>query len=47
VKKKGSKKRLWEEMRALFHTLEFPSMEYLFKAILYGYKAQVTIFAPP
>jgi len=47
LKKKGSKKRLWEEMRALFHTLEFPSMEYLFKAIRYGYKAQVTICAPP
>jgi hypothetical protein len=46
LKKKGSKKRLWEEMRALFHTLEFPSMEYLFKAIRYGYKAQVTICAP-
>jgi hypothetical protein len=46
LKKKGSKKRLWEEMRALFHTLEFLSMEQLFKAILYGYKAQVIIFEP-
>jgi hypothetical protein len=45
--KKRSRKRLWDEMRALFHTLEFESMEYLFKAILYGYKAKVTILAPP
>lgn len=47
LNKKGSRKRLWEHMRALFKTLEFKSMEQLFKAILYGYKAQVTIFAPP
>jgi hypothetical protein len=34
-------------MRALFKTLEFASMEQLFKAILYGYKAQVIILEPP
>jgi hypothetical protein len=45
--KKGSRRRLWEHMRALFKTLEFKSMEHLFKAILYGYKAQVVILAPP
>jgi hypothetical protein len=45
--KKDSKKRLWEHMRALFRTLEFQSMADLFKAILYGYKAQVTILVPP
>jgi len=45
--KKGSKKRLWEHMRALFKTLEFASMEQLFKAILYGYKAKVIILSPP
>jgi hypothetical protein len=45
--KKGSRKRLWEHMRALFKTLEFNSMEQLFKAILYGYKAKVTILSPP
>ena len=45
--KKGSRKRLWEHMRALFRTLEFTSMEQLFKAILYGYKAKVVILAPP
>jgi hypothetical protein len=47
LSKKGSRKRLWEHMRALFKTLEFQSMEQLFKAILYGYKAQITILAPP
>jgi len=45
--KKGSRKRLWEHVRALFKTLEFNSMEQLFKAILYGYKAKVTILSPP
>ena len=45
--KKGSRRRLWEHMRALFKTLEFKSMEHLFKAILYGYKAKVIILSPP
>jgi len=45
--KKGSRRRLWEHMRALFKTLEFQSMEQLFKAILYGYKAKVVILSPP
>lgn len=45
--KEGSKKRLWEHMRALFKTLEFQSMENLFQAICYGYKATVVIYAPP
>lgn len=45
--KKGSKKRLWEEMRALFHTIEFQSMKQMFQAIVYGYKVRVTILAPP
>jgi hypothetical protein len=45
--KKGSKIRLWEQMRALFNTLQFASMEQLFRAMLYGYKAQVTILGPP
>lgn len=46
LNKKGSRKRVWEHMRALFKTLEFKSMEQLFQAILYGYKAQVVILAP-
>lgn len=44
--KKGSRKRLWEHMRALFKTLEFNSMAQLFKAILYGYTVTVTILPP-
>jgi hypothetical protein len=47
LEKKGSRKRLWEHMRALFKTLEFESMTQLFEAILYGYKATVVIFSPP
>ena len=46
LEKKGSRKRLWEHMRALFKTIEFKSMAQLFKAILYGYKATVVIFSP-
>jgi hypothetical protein len=45
--KKGSRKRVWEHMRNLFKTLEFKSMEQLFEAILYGYKATVVILSPP
>jgi len=47
LNKKGSKRSLWEEMRALFHTFELQSMTQLFQAILYGYKSQITILAPP
>jgi hypothetical protein len=47
LEKKGSRRRLWEHMRALFKTLEFKSMTQLFEAILYGYKATVVIFSPP
>jgi len=46
LNKKRSRKRVWEHMRALFKTLEFKSMEQLFQAILYGYKAQVVILPP-
>jgi hypothetical protein len=38
--KKGSKKRLWEEMRALFNSLKFDSMVHLFQALLYGYRIE-------
>jgi hypothetical protein len=47
LEKKGSRRRLWEQMRALFKTLEFKSMAQLFEAVLYGYKATVVIFSPP
>jgi hypothetical protein len=46
LEKKGSRKRLWEHMRALFKTIELKSMTQLFEAILYGYKATVVIFSP-
>jgi hypothetical protein len=38
--KQGSKKRMWEHMRALFYTLEFASMVALFQALLYGYRIE-------
>jgi hypothetical protein len=47
LEKKGSRKRLWDHMRALFKTIELKSMTQLFEAILYGYKATVVIFSPP
>ncbi len=43
--KVGSKKRLWEKMRALFATIEFAHMELLYKAMLYGYRIEkIVIF---
>ena len=47
LNKKSSKRSLWEEMRALFHTFEFESMTQLFQAIRYGFKSQITILTPP
>jgi hypothetical protein len=38
--KEGSKKRMWEHMRALFYSLEFDSMVDLFQALLYGYRIE-------
>ena len=47
LKKEGSRKRLWEHMRALFFALEFSSMEDIFRALLYGYKVEnLVIFGP-
>lgn len=47
LKKEGSRKRLWQHLRALFYTLEFASLEDIFKALLYGYKvAGVVILGP-
>ena len=37
-KKLGSKRALWEQMRALFHDFKLDSMEMLYKALLYGFK---------
>ena len=39
-RKEGSKKSLWEHMRALFYTLEFASMADIFRALLYGYEIE-------
>ncbi|MEA2078380.1 MAG: transposase [Pseudomonadota bacterium] len=36
--KLGSKRSLWEQMRALFYAYKFDSMEDIFKALLYGFK---------
>ena len=36
--KLGSKRRLWERMRALFYTYALTSMRQLFEALLYGFK---------
>jgi hypothetical protein len=40
LKKEGSRKRLWQHMRALFYTLRFASLEDIFSALLYGYKVE-------
>lgn len=36
--KLGSKRNLWEQMRALFYAYKFDSMEDIFKALFYGFK---------
>jgi len=47
LKKEGSRKRLWQHMRALFYTLAFASLEDIFRALLYGYSVEgVVIFGP-
>lgn len=38
LQKEGSRKRLWEHMRALFYTLEFDCLEDIWRALLYGYR---------
>lgn len=38
--KEGSKKRMWDHMRALFYSLQFDSMVRLFQALLYGYRVE-------
>lgn len=43
--KVGSKIRLWEKLRAYFLSLDFDSMEMLYKAIVYGYRIEkIVIF---
>jgi hypothetical protein len=43
--KMGSKRRLWEKMRALFYEYALASMRQLFEALLYGLKKPTPIFA--
>jgi len=47
LQKEGSRKRLWQHLRALFYTLEFACVEDIFRALLYGYRVEgVVIFGP-
>ena len=41
--KLGSKRRLWERMRALFYAYVLASMRYLFEALFYGWKKAAPI----
>lgn len=43
--KMGSKRRLWEKMRALFYDYALESMQQLFEALLYGLKKSAPIVA--
>jgi Transposase DDE domain len=43
--KLGSKRRLWERMRALFYDYALDSMRHLFEALWYGWKKTAPIFA--
>ena len=43
--KLGSKRRLWEKMRALFYDYALGSMQQLFEALLYGLKKSAPILA--
>src|SRR5262249_52834344 len=42
--KLGSKRLLWERMRALFYTYALASMQQLFEALLYGLKKPTPVF---
>jgi hypothetical protein len=45
LKKAGSKKALWEQMRSLFHCFKLDSMEMLHRAILYGFELREPVIA--
>jgi disulfide oxidoreductase YuzD len=47
LEKEGSRRRLWEHVRALFYSFEFTCMEDIFRALLYGFRAQIIIMKPP
>ena len=38
LNKEGSRRSLWDHVRALFYSLEFDSMEDIYRALLYGYR---------
>ena len=40
LEKESSRRGLWEHVRALFHTLDFDSMESIYRALLYGYQVK-------
>ena len=40
LEKEGSRRSLWDHMRSLFYSLEFDSMESIYRALLYGYKVE-------
>lgn len=40
LKKVGARTRFWEKVRSYFTSLEFESMEMLYKAIVYGYQLE-------
>jgi hypothetical protein len=41
--KMGSKRRLWEKMRALFYDYALESMQHLFEALFYGWKKSAPV----
>lgn len=43
--KLGSKRRLWEKMRALFYDYALESMRHLFEALFYGWKKTAPVLA--
>ena len=40
LKKEGSRRSLWDHVRALFYSLPFDSMEDIYRALLYGYRVE-------
>ncbi|HEX9921619.1 MAG TPA: transposase [Anaerolineae bacterium] len=47
LKKEGSRKRLWQHLRALFYTLSFSCMEEIYRALLYGYNVENVVILGP
>lgn len=47
LKKHGSRKRLWQHLRALFYTLPFASMAEIYRALLYGYQVDKVLILGP